>query len=157
MYCTAQKDAVEYLGADSYYGYVSGEGNFRKDICTLLPYKGNREALISPLYRKEVAEYLVSTHNANYTTGIEPDDAVTTDMLMKKTILVVMVTGFIMTAKNLQESVVLVVYTEMKKVLLKARGGCGNIFKYVMLIKVITTLLIAFRIKRMEKLLFSTN
>lgn len=74
------KDAVEYLGADSYYGYVSGEGNFRKDICTLLPYKGNREALISPLYRKEVAEYLVSTHNANYTTGIEPDDAVTTDM-----------------------------------------------------------------------------
>lgn len=70
----------EKLGTDDYYGYVSGEGNFRKDICTLLPYKGNRENMLSPIYRKEVTDYLVNKHNAMLVNDKEPDDAVATDM-----------------------------------------------------------------------------
>ena len=71
---------LENLGSDDYYGYVSGEGNFRKDICTLLPYKGQRENMISPLYRKEVADYVIKHHGAIPTVNREPDDAVVTDM-----------------------------------------------------------------------------
>lgn len=79
---TIIEDVVEALGATEYYGYVSGEGNFRKDICTLLPYKGNRENKISPYHRKDVAEYLVNKHNAVYTTNEEPDDAVVKDIYL---------------------------------------------------------------------------
>jgi len=73
---TIIEDVVETLGATEYFGYVSGEGNFRKDICTLLPYKGNRENMISPLHRADVAKYLVNNHNAIYTHNEEPDDVV---------------------------------------------------------------------------------
>ncbi len=51
-----------------------------QDICTLLPYKGNRENMISPLYRKEVADYVIKHHGAIPTVNREPDDAVVTDM-----------------------------------------------------------------------------
>lgn len=77
---TIIKDVTKELDSNNYFGYVSGEGNFRKDICTLLPYKGNRENMISPLYRKDVAEYLHKHHGAIYTKDREPDDAVTTEM-----------------------------------------------------------------------------
>ncbi len=77
---TIIKDVIEKTGATEYYGYVSGEGNFRKDICTLLPYKGQRETQISPYHRKDVAEYLVKYHKAIPTINKEPDDAVTSDM-----------------------------------------------------------------------------
>lgn len=77
---TIIKDVVDKTGATEYYGYVSGEGNFRKDICTLLPYKGQRETQISPYHRKDVAEYLVKYHKAIPTINKEPDDAVTSDM-----------------------------------------------------------------------------
>lgn len=77
---TIIKDVIDKTGATEYYGYVSGEGNFRKDICTLLPYKGNRESMISPYHRKDVADYLIKYHKAIPTKDIEPDDAVTTAM-----------------------------------------------------------------------------
>lgn len=77
---TIIKDVVDKTGAFEYSGYVSGKGNFRKDICTLLPYKGNRDNMIVPKYRDEVSEYLVKYHNAKVTNGIEPDDAVCTAM-----------------------------------------------------------------------------
>lgn len=77
---TIVQGVCEKLGVEDYYGYVSGEGNFRKDICTLLPYKGTRENMITPAYRKEVTDYLIKHHNAILVNGKEPDDAVTTDM-----------------------------------------------------------------------------
>lgn len=77
---TIIKDVIDKTGANEYYGYVSGEGNFRKDICTLLPYKGQREIQISPLHRKDVADYLIKYHKAIPTINKEPDDAVTSDM-----------------------------------------------------------------------------
>ena len=77
---TIIEGTCELLNAESYYGYVSGRGNFRKEICTLLPYKGNREGMISPYYRDDVTKYLVDNHNAILTANQEPDDALTTDM-----------------------------------------------------------------------------
>jgi len=71
---------VSNLEADKYYGYISGEGNFRKDICTLLPYKGNRKDLITPFHLDAAKEYLKKYHNAIASNAREPDDCVTTDM-----------------------------------------------------------------------------
>lgn len=71
---------VENLGADSYYGYYSGSGNFRKDICTLLPYKGNRKDMILPYHLEEAKHYLAKHHNAQASVMSEPDDLVNSDM-----------------------------------------------------------------------------
>lgn len=65
-----------------YYGYVSGEGNFRKDICTLLPYKGQRQTMVAPVYREEIAKYVIKHHNAISTVNCEPDDMLVTDMYL---------------------------------------------------------------------------
>jgi len=77
---TIIENTCEKLQADSYYGYVSGEGNFRKEICTLLPYKADRADMITPYYRKDVTKYLIEKHNAVPTVNKEPDDSLTTDM-----------------------------------------------------------------------------
>ena len=71
---------VSNLEADKYYGYISGEGNFRKDICTLLPYKGNRKDLITPFHLDAAKEYLKKYHNAVTSNAREVDDRVCTDM-----------------------------------------------------------------------------
>ena len=73
---TIIENTVNDLNGFEYWGYVSGSSNFRKDICTLLPYKGNRDNLIVPVHRKDVSEYLVKHHNAIRTDKIEADDAV---------------------------------------------------------------------------------
>ena len=73
----AIKDVLE---ADVYYGYYSGQGNFRKDICTLLPYKGNRKDMVLPLHLQDARDYLFKHHNGKPSKDVEPDDLVTTDM-----------------------------------------------------------------------------
>jgi len=74
------RDINEELNADSYYGYVGGVGNFRKEICTLLPYKGNRKESILPFHLNEAKEYLLQNHNATAVDSRECDDALVTDM-----------------------------------------------------------------------------
>jgi len=74
------KTIQEELNANSYYGYVGGEGNFRKDICTLLPYKGNRKDMVLPFHLEEAKAYLVQNHNATVVNGSEVDDALVRDM-----------------------------------------------------------------------------
>lgn len=71
----------EEFNTSNYYGYVGGDqGNFRKDICTLLPYKGNRENLIIPYHLGAAKEYLVKHHNASLAQGCENDDMLVRDM-----------------------------------------------------------------------------
>lgn len=71
----------EQFDTNNYYGYVGGtEGNFRKDICTLLPYKGNRKDSLLPYHLDAVKDYLVSNHNAMLSQACENDDMLNRDM-----------------------------------------------------------------------------
>jgi hypothetical protein len=55
---------------------LSGMGNFRNDIATVLPYKGNRASKPAPLWKSEVLKYLKSNWKADVVDGIEADDEV---------------------------------------------------------------------------------
>lgn len=74
------QDTIADLGTTDYYGYYSGEGNFRKDICTLLPYKGNRDKNSLPFHLQAAKDYLHLYHNGRASKDREPDDLVCTDM-----------------------------------------------------------------------------
>jgi 5'-3' exonuclease len=59
-----------------YKAYVQGKGNFRFDLATLKPYKGNRNAEHKPKYYQEIKDYLIERWNAIEVNGIESDDAI---------------------------------------------------------------------------------
>lgn len=59
-------------GCSSYKLFVSGEGNFRKEICPL--YKANRTQA-SPKWREELRLYLIKEWGAIECNGYEADDA----------------------------------------------------------------------------------
>lgn len=71
---------LEKFDTQAYYGYVSGKGNFRKDICTLLEYKGNRKDLVPPVHLQAVKQYLIDYHNGIPSVNREPDDCLVSDM-----------------------------------------------------------------------------
>ena len=60
-------DALMYLSP--YQG-----SNFRYDIATTLPYKGNRDRTHRPTYEKELRDYIVSTWDTTIAVGEEADD-----------------------------------------------------------------------------------
>lgn len=62
-------------GRKGYKLYLTGHGNFREGIATLLPYKGNRDATHKPKYYKELKQYMLNKHNAIVVEGMEADDA----------------------------------------------------------------------------------
>lgn len=70
------KDIYEKLGATSYMGYTGKGEVFRHDLATLLPYKGNRDDLLTPLVLHKLKDYVIAKHNCQLVTGIESDDAV---------------------------------------------------------------------------------
>lgn len=58
-------------------GFLSGDGNFREQVATILPYKGNRPQR-KPKYYKELRNYLVDVHGCEVIHGREADDALAT-------------------------------------------------------------------------------
>lgn len=62
-----------------YKAYLSGKSNFREQVATILPYKGNRDPSHKPKYYREIKEYLVSVWNATVVEGREADDAIGCD------------------------------------------------------------------------------
>lgn len=56
--------------------YIGGKGNFRNELATILPYKGNRSEFMKPFYYKEIRDYLLERYNAILVEGQETDDAV---------------------------------------------------------------------------------
>ncbi len=70
---------VGKLMADSYVGFTGTGDVFRHDLATLLPYKGQREDLLTPLLLSEMKEYVCKRHNCTLVSGIEADDAVSTE------------------------------------------------------------------------------
>ena len=56
--------------------YLHGGGNFRDDIATIQPYKGNRDRNHVPKYKKEIIEYMGDVWKAEFVQGMESDDAI---------------------------------------------------------------------------------
>jgi hypothetical protein len=60
-------------GCERYKIYLDGQGNFRAEIATILPYKGNRTSA-KPIHYPAIREYLIKHHNATLVNLIENDD-----------------------------------------------------------------------------------
>ena len=63
------------VGADTYFGWLTGKGNFRNDIAKTAPYKGTRVAP-KPSHYTALREHLQVKYGFMMTQGIEADDAV---------------------------------------------------------------------------------
>lgn len=62
--------------ADEYQLYLTdGASNFRNNIATIAPYKGNRDPTHKPIYYHEIREYMVDHWGAIIMRGCEADDA----------------------------------------------------------------------------------
>lgn len=60
---------------DKYQVFLTGEKNFRDEIATLLPYKGDRDHSTRPIYYKEATDLLKLRYRAQVVEGREADDA----------------------------------------------------------------------------------
>lgn len=60
----------------SYRLYLTGKFNFREQVATILPYKGNRDPDHKPKYYKEIKQYMIETWNAEVIDDMEADDAI---------------------------------------------------------------------------------
>lgn len=67
------KHIIEGAAATTYDVVLTGEDNFRNDIATIQPYKGNRVSA-KPRWYAEIVEYLKDVHGAIVTKGEEADD-----------------------------------------------------------------------------------
>lgn len=76
------KQSVEFILNDVfpqrrwYRAFLSGKGNFRVDVATIQPYKGNRDPNHKPKYFKEIRDYLIDVWKAEVVEGQEADDAI---------------------------------------------------------------------------------
>lgn len=66
---------IERSGESEYEVYLTGPGNFRFDIATIRPYKGNRSAVQKPYHWGTVSDRLLTHWGARVVEGIEADDA----------------------------------------------------------------------------------
>lgn len=64
------------LKCEDYKAYITGRGNFRKDIAVTVPYKGNRKDMKRPKHYQALRDHLVNRLFAEVTEGEEADDAV---------------------------------------------------------------------------------
>jgi hypothetical protein len=71
---------LEATNAQYYKGYLTGKGNFREDLATILPYKGNRSAP-KPVHYDLIREYLVNHWDAVVVEGFEADDAMAIEQM----------------------------------------------------------------------------
>ncbi len=65
---------VSRTGASSSEIFLTGSGNFRIELATIKPYKGQRAGLEKPYHWKTVSDYLIEL-GAKTCHGIEADDA----------------------------------------------------------------------------------
>jgi hypothetical protein len=85
------QDAVREFDADNARFFLTGSGNYREQIATLAPYKGNRTNR-KPRYYNELRSYLVHNWGAEVVEGMEADDMVSILQYAKKDKSTVIVT-----------------------------------------------------------------
>lgn len=64
----------KFDGSKAMY-FIDGKGNFRHELATLKPYKGNRDKTHKPKYFTEIKDYLINQWGAREILDIETDDA----------------------------------------------------------------------------------
>lgn len=69
-------EAVTERFNPNHQSYIQGKGNFRYDIATIKPYKGNRDKSHKPKYYSEIKSYLLEKWRAFEVHGQEADDAI---------------------------------------------------------------------------------
>ena len=62
------------LMLSDYKGYLTGGNQYRQELATIQPYKGNREQE-KPYWHQAIKEYLIDSHAGVVVEGIEADDA----------------------------------------------------------------------------------
>lgn len=67
------EDIIEVCQAENYQLYLTGKGNFREQVATIQPYKGNRTA-DKPVHHQAIRDYLISQWGAEVIEGMEADD-----------------------------------------------------------------------------------
>lgn len=68
-------NVLEATGADEYSIFLTGKNNYREEVATIAPYKGNRDPSHKPTFYKEIRDYMVNIHDAKVIDGMEADDA----------------------------------------------------------------------------------
>ena len=71
------KEIVERSGSDDWIGYLSdSDSNFRNDVATILPYKGNRVGKPKPPRHAMLRKYLLEQYpdRVELIFGMEADD-----------------------------------------------------------------------------------
>ena len=56
--------------------YLTGKGNFRDEVATTQPYKGNRDNKRVPVHKNLLRDYMITEWNAQVVNGMEADDAI---------------------------------------------------------------------------------
>lgn len=69
------------VNADEYSVYLTGDGNFRHEIATIQPYKGNRRAG-KPHHYEALKTYLIKKHGAEIQPYQEADDAMAIEQML---------------------------------------------------------------------------
>jgi len=64
---------LEKTGCKEYEFYLTGKNNFRNDVATLKPYKGNRKKP-KPYHYNNLRNYLMFAYGAQVVDGMEADD-----------------------------------------------------------------------------------
>ena len=67
-------EILKAVGATEYKGFLTGKGNFRERVATILKYKGTRHAP-KPYHYQNIWDHLVKVYKADVIEGMEADDA----------------------------------------------------------------------------------
>lgn len=78
---------LEKLNATSHHVYLTGKGNFREQIATLSPYKGNRSDVEKPVHFAACRAWYENYQHASVTEGQEADDQIGIDQTRFKGII----------------------------------------------------------------------
>lgn len=77
------QDSVRHFDRDKARFFLTGTGNYREQIATIAPYKGNRTNR-KPKYFKELKGYAIDVWGAEVVDGMEADDAVSIEQWQNK-------------------------------------------------------------------------
>lgn len=78
------EEAYPALAPFEYRFHLTGTGNFRDQIATIRPYKGNREKTSRPLLYADIRRWMVQTYGAVTAYGWEADDVIATEACRAK-------------------------------------------------------------------------
>lgn len=70
------EDVITETKADVAKVFLTGKENYRDQIATIRPYKGNRDKLARPYHYDAIREYLIRVWNAEVVEGEEADDRI---------------------------------------------------------------------------------